>query len=200
MFDRFQVGLREHGKLITLFTAGYLLAYQVQLFVLFPLESQLGWEITEKASIFFLPAGVQLLAFYFLRLWFIPVVLIGRTLLYLQYWGDTAVVEALLSAVFVAGLYPFLLNTFERAGWAVFGTDTNPTFTVTGVVIFQIMATLATSILLTAQHLALGQIESQQAFQYSLHFLVGDVTGAVGVMYLFYLGMTRYLKLKASRD
>jgi len=58
MFDQFQVGLREHGKVITLFTAGYLLAYQVQLFVLFPLESQLGWEITEKASIFFLPAGV----------------------------------------------------------------------------------------------------------------------------------------------
>ena len=200
MIDQCIVGLRAHIKFIILFTFGYLLAYQVQLFVLFPLESQLGWEVTDKASIFFLPAGVQLLAFYFLRLWFIPVVLIGRTLLYLQYWGETLWLEALVSAIFVAWLYPFLLNTFENAGWFVFGTEAQPTFTVTGIVIFQIMATLATSIVLTMQHLALGQVAGDQAFQYTLHFLVGDVTGAVGVMYIFYLVMTRYLQLKASRD
>ena len=200
MFNQCIAGLRAHGKLIILFTVGYLLSYQVQLFVIFPLESQLGWEVTDKASIFFLPAGVLLLAFYFLRLWFVPVVLIGRTLLYLQHWGTPAFVEALSQAAFVAVLYPWVLRVFEKGGWSVFGSEDAPSFTLTGVVIFQIMVTLGASVFVTVQSLLLNQIMPEQAFQYTVHYLIGDVLGSMGVMYLFYLGMTRYLHLKASRS
>ena len=200
MIDQCIAGLRAHGKLIILFTVGYLLSYQVQLFVLFPLESQLGWEVTEKASIFFLPAGVLLLAFYFLRLWFIPVVLIGRTLVYVQFWNEPVFFEAFSQAVFIAVLYPWLLRVFENGGWSVFGSEDNPSFTLTGVVIFQVMATLGASVFVTVQSLLLKQVMPEQAFQYTVHYLVGDVLGSMGVMYLFYLGMTRYLHLKASRN
>ena len=56
----------------------YLIAFHLQRHATFPLASLLGWEITDKASILVLPAGVlQLLAFYFLRWWFVAFALVA---------------------------------------------------------------------------------------------------------------------------
>ena len=84
----------------------------------------------------------MLLAFYFLRLWFIPVAVIGRTILYMQFWGTDTFLESLSASVF-RPICPLLLRVFENAGWYVFGTEDDPRFIVIGIVIFQITVTLA---------------------------------------------------------
>lgn len=188
--------LKANSRLIALFTVAYVISYQLQRGVIFPLESQLGWEMTEKASMLYLPAGVLLLSFYYLRLWFIPVVLVGRTALSLQFWGQPLFVDALVQAAYLACWYPFLLRSFENAGWSVFGSADRPSFTVTGVAIFQVMATLGVSVFVTAQSLIIGQVNHDEAFQYVVHYLVGDVLGAMVVMYLFYLTVTAWFRLK----
>ena len=170
-----------------LFTVLYVASFQVQVYLIYPLELKLGWEITHKASIFFIPAGVQLLAFYFLRMWFIPVAIVGRTILYMQFWGGDTFLESLSLSIFVALVYPVLLRVFQNAGWHVFGTEDDPRFTVTGIVIFQTTVTLAVAFFQTAQLILLSRLQDAEAFQYTVHLLIGDVLGAVGVMYLFFI-------------
>lgn len=179
--------LKSHLPMMILFTVLYVASFQVQVYLIYPLELELGWEITHKASIFFIPAGVQLLAFYFLRLWFIPVAIIGRTILYMQFWGGDTFLESLSLSIFVALIYPLLLRVFQNAGWNVFGTEDDPRFTVTGIVIFQTTVTLAVAFFQTGQLILLDRLQNAEAFQYTVHLLVGDVLGAVGVMYLFYV-------------
>ena len=179
--------LKNHLPMMALFTVLYVASFQVQVYLIYPLELELGWEITHKASIFFIPAGVQLLAFYFLRLWFIPVAIVGRTILYMQFWGGDTFLESLSVSIFVALIYPLLLRVFQNAGWYVFGTEDDPRFTVTGIVIFQITVTLAVAFFQTGQLILLDRLQDAEAFQYTVHLLVGDVLGAVGVMYLFYI-------------
>ena len=179
--------LKSNLPMIIFFTVLYVAAFQLQVSVIYPMELELGWEITHKASIFFVPAGVMLLAFYFLRLWFIPVAVIGRTILYMQFWGGDTFLESLSASVFVALIYPLLLRVFENAGWYVFGTEDDPRFTVTGIVIFQITVTLAVAFFQTGKLVLLDRLQDAEAFQYTVHLMVGDVLGAVGVMYLFYV-------------
>jgi len=174
--------------LTALFVVMYLIAFQLQRYVVFPVESLLGWEITEKASIFYLPAGVQLLAFYFLRWWFVAFALVARTIIYYQFWETASWTDAAYQAIVVALTYPLLLRVFEsNARWHVFGTEHQPDFTVTGVVIFQTLVTLLISLIVAAQGVMLGMVEQAEALQYTIHYLIGDVIGAVGVMYAFYL-------------
>ena len=179
--------LKNNLPMIALFTILYVASFQIQVYVIYPLELEFGWEITHKASIFFIPAGVQLLAFYFLRLWFIPVAIIGRTVLYMQFWGGDTFLESLSLSIFVAVIYPLLLRVFQNADWNVFGTEDDPRFTVTGIVIFQTTVTLAVAFFQTGQLIFLDRLKDAEAFQYTVHLLVGDVLGAVGVMYLFYV-------------
>ena len=179
--------LKRHLPLIVFFTILYVASYQVQVHLIYPIELKMGWEITHKASIFFIPAGVQLLAFYFLRLWFIPVEIVGRTILSMQFWGNSAFFESIVLSTFVAFVYPALLKVFENAEWHVFGTDADPRFTVTGIVIFQITVTLAIAFFQTGQLVLMDRLQDAEAFQYTVHLMIGDVLGAVGVMYLFYI-------------
>ena len=59
-------------KLIPALLLVYVLAWELSYHVIIPIEAKLGWEITQHASILFLPAGVIFLSFYLLRWWFIP--------------------------------------------------------------------------------------------------------------------------------
>ena len=52
--------LKSNLPMIALFTILYVASFQIQVYLIYPLELELGWEITHKASIFFIPAGVQL--------------------------------------------------------------------------------------------------------------------------------------------
>ena len=69
----------------------------------------------------------------------------------------------------------------------MFGTEDDPRFTVTGIVIFQITVTLAVAFFQTGKLVLLDRLQDAEAFQYTVHLMVGDVLGAVGVMYLFYV-------------
>lgn len=177
----------DKRKLIPALLVLYILSWEVSNHVVFPLESLLDWEISQHASILFLPAGVIFLSFYLLRWWFIPIVLIGRTYASYDNFGDILTASILIENLFICLVYPLWLHLLNSAKWDVFGDQDQSNLTFIGAVIFQTMVTFTISFGSTIQQVLMSKISWDQSTQYVMHFIIGDVLGTLAVIYLFYL-------------
>ena len=184
--------LENKKALVCVMFVLYLISYQVQDSLILPLERLLDFEITERASMVYLPAGFILLSFYLLRWWFLPLVLIGRTLITMQMYGADWM-NALMPSVCVALSYPIWLYLLNRANWDVLGDEDESHLSLTGIMVFQFLVSI-TNGLFSAVFLRFTQnIEITQSLQYVIHFTVGDTLGAAVVAYLFYWLLRREL-------
>ena len=181
--------LDNRKKLTFALLISVLVAFGVQRHVIFPIESLLNFEITQHASMVYLPAGVIFLSFYLLRWWFLPVVLIGRTFISVQLGGADIWFSAVVSI-----LYPGWLYLLNSAKWDVFGDTDQSQLTVTGAMIFALLISFSTGILSAIQQTIAGVVPLDQALQYTVHFVVGDTLGTGVVIFLFY----RLLKWNVS--
>ena len=173
-------------KLIPALLLVYVLAWELSHHVIVPIEAKLGWEITQHASILFLPAGVIFLSFYLLRWWFIPIVLLGRTYASFDNFGDVLTASILIENIFICMVYPLWLHLLNSANWDVFGDKDQNSLTITGAMIFQSMVTFTMSFGSTIQQITFGKISWNESTQYVMHFIVGDVIGTGVVIFLFY--------------
>jgi uncharacterized membrane protein YwzB len=176
----------DKRKLIPALLILYILSWELSVGVIFPLEANLGWEISQHASILFLPAGIIFLSFYLLRWWFIPIVLIGRTYASFDNFGDVLTVSILVENIFICLVYPLWLQLLNSANWDVFGDKNHISLTLTGAMIFQSMVTFTISLGATLQNITLGGLSGDNSTQYIIHFIIGDVLGTGFVIFFFY--------------
>jgi len=176
----------DKRKLIPALLILYILLWELSGRVIFPLEANLGWEISQHASILFLPAGVIFLSFYLLRWWFIPIVLIGRTYASFDNFGDVITPSILIENIFICLVYPLWLHLLNSANWDVFGDKDQSSLTLIGAMIFQMMVTFTISLGATLQSITLGGLSWNDSTQYIVHFIIGDVLGTGVVIFLFY--------------
>ena len=178
--------LDDKRKLIPALLIFYILTWEFSRRIIAPLEANLGWEISQHASILFLPAGIIFLSFYLLRWWFIPIVLIGRTYASFGNFGDVLTMSILVENIFICFVYPFWLYLLNAANWDVFGDKNESSLTVIGALIFQTMVTFTMSFTSTLQQILFNAISWNEATQYVMHFIVGDVLGTGVIIFLFY--------------
>ena len=176
----------DKRKLIPALLLVYVLAWELSHHVIIPIEAKLGWEITQHASILFLPAGVIFLSFYLLRWWFIPIVLVGRTYVSFDNFGDVLTASILIENIFICLVYPLWLHLLNSANWDVFGDKDQSSLTLIGAMIFQMMVTFTISLGATLQSITLGGLSWNDSTQYIVHFIIGDVFGTGVVIFLFY--------------
>ena len=162
-----------------------LAAFEVQRYVIYPVESLLNFEITQYASMAYLPAGVIFLSFYLLRWWFLPVILIGRTYISLQLGPIDLILEMVMFNLIVALLYPLWLYLLNNANWDVFGDVDKNQLTITGAMIFALLLSFSTGILSAINKTVSGVVPLDQALQYTLHFIVGDTIGTGVILFCF---------------
>jgi hypothetical protein len=176
----------DKRKLIPSLLLVYILTWEFSIHVVFPLEAILGWEISQHASILFLPAGIIFLSFYLLRWWFLPVVLIGRTFVNMDFYDVGFSWTFVLESIFVCLVYPLWLHLLNSANWDVFGDKHQSSLTLIGAMIFQTMVTFTISLGATIQGVTTGELSWDESTQYIVHFIVGDVLGTGAVIFLFY--------------
>lgn len=190
----------DKRKLIAALLILYILSWELSGGVIFPLEANLGWEISQHASILFLPAGIIFLSFYLLRWWFIPVVLIGRTYASFDNFGDVITASILIENVFICLVYPLWLHLLNSANWDVFGDKNQNSLTLTGAMIFQAMATFTISFGSTIQQITFGTISWNESTQYVMHFIIGDVLGTGVVIFFFYKFMQLAVTMRQQKN
>ena len=178
--------LNNRPKLILTLIISVLVAFEFQRHVIYPVESLLNFEITQYASMVYLPAGVIFLSFYLLRWWFLPVILIGRTYISLQLGPMDLILEMVMFNLIVALLYPLWLYLLNNANWDVFGDVDKNQLTITGAMIFALLLSFSTGILSAINKTVSGVVPLDQALQYTLHFIVGDTIGTGIILFLFY--------------
>ena len=178
--------LEDRRKLIPALLMLHILSWEFSISVIFPLEAYLDWEISQHVNILFLPAGVIFLSFYLLRWWFIPIVLIGRTYVSYDTFGDILTASILIENLFVCLVYPLWLHLLNSAKWDVFGDQDQSNLTLIGALIFQTMVTFTISFGSTIQQVLMDKISWYESTQYVMHFIIGDVLGTLAVIYLFY--------------
>jgi len=186
----------DKRKLIPALLILYILLWELSGSVIFPLEANLGWEISQHASILFLPAGVIFLSFYLLRWWFIPIVLIGRTYASFDNFGDVITPSILIENIFICLVYPLWLHLLNSANWDVFGDKDHNALTITGAMIFQSMVTFTISFGSTIQQITFGTISWNESTQYVMHFIVGDVVGTGIIIFVFY----QFMRVAVAMD
>ena len=186
----------DKNKLIPALLILYILSWELSVGVIFPLEANLGWEISQHASMLFLPAGVIFLSFYLLRWWFIPIVLIGRTYASFDNFGDVITPSILIENIFICLVYPLWLYLLNSANWDVFGDRDQNSLTLTGAMIFQTMVTFTMSFGSTIQNIILSGLSWNDSTQYIVHFIIGDVLGTGVVIFLFY----KFMRLAVAID
>ena len=190
----------DKRKLIPALLILYILLWELSGRVIFPLEANLGWEISQHASILFLPAGVIFLSFYLLRWWFIPIVLIGRTYASFDNFGDVITPSILIENIFICLVYPLWLHLLNSANWDVFGDKDHNALTITGAMIFQSMVTFTISFGSTIQQITFGTISWNESTQYVMHFIIGDVLGTGVVIFLFYKFMQLAVAMRQQNN
>ena len=192
--------LDNRPKLIVMLMISVLAAFEVQRYVIYPIESLLNFEITQYASIVYLPAGVIFLSFYLLRWWFLPVILIGRTYISLQLGPVELILEMIIFNLVVALLYPLWLHLLNAANWDVFGDVDKNQLTITGAMIFALLLSFSTGILSAINQTASGVVAMDQALQYTLHFIIGDTIGTGVILFLFYQLLKLNLKWRRLKN
>jgi len=178
--------LDNRPKLIVMLIISVLAAFEVQRYVIYPIESLLNFEITQYASMVYLPAGVIFLSFYLLRWWFLPVILIGRTYISLQLGPAELILDMMIFNLVVALLYPLWLYLLNNANWDVFGDVDKNQLTITGAMIFALLLSFSTGILSAINQTISGVVPLDQALQYTLHFIIGDTIETGVILFLFY--------------
>ena len=186
----------DKRKLIPALLILYILLWELSGRVIFPLEANLGWKISQHASILFLPAGVIFLSFYLLRWWFIPIVLIGRTYASFDNFGDVITPSILIENIFICLVYPLWLHLLNSANWDVFGDKDHNALTITGAMIFQSMVTFTISFGSTIQQITFGTISWNESTQYVMHFIIGDVIGTGIIIFVFY----QFMRVAVAMD
>ena len=159
--------LNNRPKLIFMLIISVLAAFEFQRHVIYPVESLLNFEITQYASMVYLPAGVVFLSFYLLRWWFLPVILIGRTYISLQLGPTDLILEMVIFNLIVALLYPLWLYLLNNANWDVFGDVDKNQLTITGAMIFALLLSFSTGILSAINQTVSGVVPLDQALQYT---------------------------------
>ena len=192
--------LDNRPKLIVMLMISVLVAFEVQRYVIYPIESLLNFEITQYASMVYLPAGVLFLSFYLLRWWFLPVILIGRTYISLQLGPVELILEMIIFNLVVALLYPLWLHLLNAANWDVFGDVDKNQLTITGAMIFALLLSFSTGILSAINQTASGVVAMDQALQYTLHFIIGDTIGTGVILFLFYQLLKLNLKWRRLKN
>ncbi len=192
--------LDHRPKLIVMLIISVIAAFEVQRYVIYPIESLLNFEITQYASMVYLPAGIVFLSFYLLRWWFLPVILIGRTYISLQLGPVDLILEMVMFNLIVALLYPLWLYLLNNANWDVFGDVDKNQLTITGAMIFALLLSFSTGILSAINHTVSGVVPLDQALQYTVHFIVGDTIGAGVILFLFYQLLKLNLKFKKPKN
>ena len=192
--------LDNRPKLIVMLMISVLVAFEVQRYVIYPIESLLNFEITQYASMVYLPAGVIFLSFYLLRWWFLPVILIGRTYISLQLGPVELILEMIIFNLVVALLYPLWLHLLNAANWDVFGDVDKNQLTITGAMIFALLLSFSTGILSAINQTASGVVAMDQALQYTLHFIIGDTIGTGVILFLFYQLLKLNLKWRRLKN
>ena len=192
--------LDNRPKLIVMLMISVLVAFEVQRHVIYPIESLLNFEITQYASMVYLPAGVIFLSFYLLRWWFLPVILIGRTYISLQLGPVELILEMIIFNLVVALLYPLWLHLLNAANWDVFGDVDKNQLTITGAMIFALLLSFSTGILSAINQTASGVVAMDQALQYTLHFIIGDTIGTGVILFLFYQLLKLNLKWRRLKN
>ena len=192
--------LDNRPKLIVMLMISVLVAFEVQRYVIYPIESLLNFEITQYASIVYLPAGVIFLSFYLLRWWFLPVILIGRTYISLQLGPVELILEMIIFNLVVALLYPLWLYLLNNANWDVFGDVDKSQLTISGAMIFALLLSFSTGILSTINQTGSGVVPLDQALQYTLHFIIGDTIGTGVILFLFYQLLKLNLKWRRHKN
>ena len=192
--------LDNRPKLIVMLMISVLVAFEVQRYVIYPIESLLNFEITQYASMVYLPAGVIFLSFYLLRWWFLPVILIGRTYISLQLGPIELILEMIIFNLVVALLYPLWLYLLNNANWDVFGDVDKNQLTITGAMIFALLLSFSTGILSAINQTASGVVAMDQALQYTLHFIIGDTIGTGVILFLFYQLLKLNLKWRRHKN
>ena len=192
--------LDNHPKLIVMLIISVLAAFEVQRYVIYPIESLLNFEITQYASMVYLPAGVIFLSFYLLRWWFLPVILIGRTYISLQLGPAELILDMMIFNLVVALLYPLWLYLLNNANWDVFGDVDKNQLTITGAMIFALLLSFSTGILSAINQTVSGVVPLDQALQYTLHFIIGDTIGTGVILFLFYQLLKLNLKWRKQKN
>ena len=192
--------LDNRPKLIVMLMISVLVAFEFQRYVIYPIESLLNFEITQYASMVYLPAGVIFLSFYLLRWWFLPVILIGRTYISLQLGPVELILEMIIFNLVVALLFPLWLYLLNNANWDVFGDVDKNQLTITGAMIFALLLSFSTGILSAINQTASGVVAMDQALQYTLHFIIGDTIGTGVILFLFYQLLKLNLKWRRHKN
>ena len=192
--------LDNRPKLIVMLIISVLAAFEVQRYVIYPIESLLNFEITQYASMVYLPAGVIFLSFYLLRWWFLPVILIGRTYISLQLGPAELILNMMIFNLVVALLYPLWLYLLNNANWDVFGDVDKNQLTITGAMIFALLLSFSTGILSAINQTVSGVVPLDQALQYTLHFIIGDTIGTGVILFLFYQLLKLNLKWRKQKN
>ena len=192
--------LDNRPKLIVMLIISVLAAFEVQRYVIYPIESLLNFEITQYASMVYLPAGVIFLSFYLLRWWFLPVILIGRTYISLQLGPAELILDMIIFNLVVALLYPLWLYLLNNANWDVFGDVDKNQLTITGAMIFALLLSFSTGILSAINQTVSGVVPLDQALQYTLHFIIGDTIGTGVILFLFYQLLKLNLKWRKQKN
>ena len=192
--------LDNRPKLIVMLIISLLAAFEVQRYVIYPIESLLNFEITQYASMVYLPAGVIFLSFYLLRWWFLPVILIGRTYISLQLGPAELILDMMIFNLVVALLYPLWLYLLNNANWDVFGDVDKNQLTITGAMIFALLLSFSTGILSAINQTVSGVVPLDQALQYTLHFIIGDTIGTGVILFLFYQLLKLNLKWRKQKN
>jgi len=192
--------LDNRPKLIVMLIISVLAAFEIQRYVIYPIESLLNFEITQYASMVYLPAGVIFLSFYLLRWWFLPVILIGRTYISLQLGPAELILDMMIFNLVVALLYPLWLYLLNNANWDVFGDVDKNQLTITGAMIFALLLSFSTGILSAINQTVSGVVPLDQALQYTLHFIIGDTIGTGVILFLFYQLLKLHLKWRKQKN
>lgn len=192
--------LDNRPKLIVMLIISVLAAFEIQRYVIYPIESLLNFEITQYASMVYLPAGVIFLSFYLLRWWFLPVILIGRTYISLQLGPAELILDMMIFNLVVALLYPLWLYLLNNANWDVFGDVDKNQLTITGAMIFALLLSFSTGILSAINQTVSGVVPLDQALQYTLHFIIGDTIGTGVILFLFYQLLKLNLKWRKQKN
>ncbi len=192
--------LDNRPKLIVMLIISILVVFEVQRYVIYPIESLLNFEITQYASMVYLPAGVIFLSFYLLRWWFLPVILIGRTYISLRLGPVELILEMIIFNLVVALLFPLWLYLLNNANWDVFGDVDKNQLTIAGAMIFALLISFSTGILSAINQTASGVVPLDQALQYTLHFIIGDTIGTGVILFLFYQLLKLNLKCRRLKN
>ena len=192
--------LDNRPKLIVMLIISVIAAFEAQRYLIYPIESLLNFEVTQYASMVYLPAGVIFLSFYLLRWWFLPVILIGRTYISLQLGPVDLILEMMTFNLIVALLYPLWLYLLNNANWDVFGDVDKNQLTITGAMTFALLLSFSTGILSAINQTLSGVVPMHQALQYTLHFIVGDTIGTGVILFLFYQLLKLNLKWRKQKN